>query len=1188
MCKPKPFDNSSNTLFTHFFKKLRLLSYNVENLEPKLEEPHFLDLVNKHDLCILCETWKKDESKLDIPGWWDFSQIRPKTKKTGRHSGGITVLAKQEIRKGIKVILSTEGFLWIKLNKVFFSMERDLFVCGAYIPPERSINSVGHIDFFEKLIEQVSSFRDKGNVLLAGDFNARIGSDKSNDPIPCLNNLMPDQPSSNSQRSSCDHTVNNYGKKIIRVCNSFNLKVVNGQAAGDLLGNYTCFNYNGSSVVDLIITDNIFFTYIDSLRVLTPEFNSSHAPLSVDIRCKPKVFIDREDINLCNLPSKLIWDNSKKDELLKLFEISEVQTKLNTINNNLSNVNINNLALEEALDELCNILVTTSSNCMKLSTRAKKKKRVSTKPKSKKWYDSECYKLKKRFKSAAKLLQSQPSNPFARGNFMHLKKEYRSLLKKKKMVYETDIIAQLEKLSDNPKAFWNHVKSLKSISSASHASSAVSADSWVDHFTKLNKQNPSAISDNIQVQTVKSELQTLLRDITKCDILDREFTVSEIESGIKKTKAGKATALDIVSNELLKATSKFIAPIITNLFNRILSSENIPDAWGLGIIVPIFKAGEQDDPDNYRGISINSCISKLFTLLLNNRLTNFTDNNNSIHFNQLGFRRDYRTADHVFTLKTIVDNTLTAKRDLYVCFVDFKKAFDTVWRDGLLLKLLRSRVSTKFVRLLKNMYNSLKCCVRLPLGLSQPFPSLTGLRQGCNLSPILFNLFINDLVDSCNSIISDSPMLNNIKISCLLYADDLILISESKDGLQNLLDGLNSFSQQWFLAVNTKKTKTLVFSRKRNKPSTQFYLGENQLPSCDSYCYLGCMFSQNGSFKFAAQTLYEKATKSMYGLLNTIYKYKSCTINTMLKLFDHLVVPIALYNCEVWGPLCFSKNSNQLNLFSDIKDSPDSKIQYQFLKYILGVGKRASHFAALSETGCHPLRGRVMTSMLRFWLHLFTTPNPLLSASLHTNVMLSSKQNTWFSQVNKLMKFLNIDHILYTTDFNEITYQIGKCKKLIKTKFVEYWDSVKSELKTKGGKLDFYLSFKESLCCEPYLNLINIPKIRHSISKFRIGAHKLPVETGRYRNIERNQRTCPHCNSGVGDEGHYLFQCDNPFLLELRTSYFQDIALISPPFNKLPDNDKLLFLMQNKNHDIMKRTGTFFVKLQDFFKETIA
>ena len=691
--------------------------------------------------------------------------------------------------------------------------------------------------------------------------------------------------------------------------------------------------------------------------------------------------------------------------------------------------------------------------------------------------------------------------------------------------------------------------------------------------------------NNDQVEAVKLELLTKIQSPSFCEVLDREFTLSEIEDGIKRLKPGKASALDVVSNDLLKATSSYIAPIILNIFNYILLSENFPDMWSLGIIVPLFKSGEQGDPNNYRGISINSCISKLFTLLMNDRLTIFTEQNNIIHFNQLGFRKGYRTADHVFTLKTIVDNSLNAKKDLHVCFVDFKKAFDTVWRDGLFLKLLRSNVSTKFVRILKNMYESLKCSIQLPFGLSKPFPSLTGVRQGCNLSPLLFNLFMNDLISSLNIIGFESPLLDNLRISCLLYADDLILISETKEGLQNLLDKLNIFSKQWFLEVNTQKTKSMIFSRKRNKPKKSFHIGEDALPSCETYCYLGCMFSQNGSLKLAAQTLHEKATKSMFGLLNTVNKYKRCPINVILKLFDHLVAPIALYNCEVWGPLCFTKNDKQKNMFDEVSNSPDSKIHFKFLQNILGVGKKASHWGLLSETGSFPLRLRIMTSMLRYWFHLYSSSSPILGAAFKVNVMLSTKQNTWFSQIKKIMHFIGIEHILYTSDFLEIKYQIGKCKKLLRHKFVKYWKVKMSQL--NQGKLGFYSTFKSEFENEQYLNVIDIPKIRFSLTRFRIGAHKLPVETGRYKGLVREERVCPHCNTGLGDELHYLFVCDNPIILDLRLTCFNDIGIIDPSFLTLQKKEKLLYLMQCSNPCVIRRIGSFLLKLEDIFKDVI-
>ena len=108
--------------------------------------------------------------------------------------------------------------------------------------------------------------------------------------------------------------------------------------------------------------------------------------------------------------------------------------------------------------------------------------------------------------------------------------------------------------------------------------------------------------------------------------MDREFTTSEILVRIKSLKKGKASALDAISNEILHCASKTIAPLLVAAFNNLLKYQHFPMQWAIGVIVPIHKSGELDDPNNFRGITLNSCLSKLFTALLNERLTLFCDN----------------------------------------------------------------------------------------------------------------------------------------------------------------------------------------------------------------------------------------------------------------------------------------------------------------------------------------------------------------------------------------------------------------------------------------------------------------------------------------------------------------------------------------------------------------------------------
>ena len=147
--------------------------------------------------------------------------------------------------------------------------------------------------------------------------------------------------------------------------------------------------------------------------------------------------------------------------------------------------------------------------------------------------------------------------------------------------------------------------------------------------------------------------------------------------------------------------------MIITLFERLLQTEHYPNQWSISVMVAIHKSGELGEPNNYREISLNCCLSKLFTLLLNTRVNQFCEENEIIHENQIGFRKSFRTADHALALKTLTDQAFKDKKKLNVCFVDFKKAYGTVWRNGLYLKLLRYGISKNIVRLIKDMYDQL-------------------------------------------------------------------------------------------------------------------------------------------------------------------------------------------------------------------------------------------------------------------------------------------------------------------------------------------------------------------------------------------------------------------------------------------------------------------------------------------------
>ena len=222
-----------------------------------------------------------------------------------------------------------------------------------------------------------------------------------------------------------------------------------------------------------------------------------------------------------------------------------------------------------------------------------------------------------------------------------------------------------------------------------------------------------------------------------------------------------------------------------------------------------------------------------------------------LHKSQIGFLPKNQTSDHVLTLRTLIDKYVHGHREkIYACFVDFKKAFDSVWHEGLLHKLLQIDVGGRFYKLIQNLYSNSSRTLKIGRSQTRPFHYLRGVRQGCILSPLLFNLYINDLPYAFQNTLSDPIILpNGTKLNSLLYADDLIILSRSKVDLQNCLNTLYSFSTSWMLDINSKKTKIMIFQKRAKKNSDlEFHIGKQNINIVHEYTYLGTRISSTDNF----------------------------------------------------------------------------------------------------------------------------------------------------------------------------------------------------------------------------------------------------------------------------------------------------------------------------------------------------
>ena len=299
----------------------------------------------------------------------------------------------------------------------------------------------------------------------------------------------------------------------------------------------------------------------------------------------------------------------------------------------------------------------------------------------------------------------------------------------------------------------------------------------------------------------------------------------------------------------------------------------------MGDILPNYKnKGSVNLPENYRPITLLSCLGKLFTSILNNRLNKFTEKYEIICHNQAGFRRRLSTSDNLFVLQSLFEMSKSTKNKLFCAFIDFKQAFDNVWRDGLWYKLQKYNINGKCLNLIKNMYNNIKSRIVTPDGNSAFFPCCKGVRQGENLSPILFSLYLNDLENylmsnGANGIVCEANSENiytYIKLLVILFADDTVFFSNNQVDLQHMLNIFEQYCDQWKLTVNISKTKILIFTSGRSAQNLHFTYKGKEIEIVTEYKYLGIYLAKSGSYLSCKKHIAEQANHAMFPFLEKL------------------------------------------------------------------------------------------------------------------------------------------------------------------------------------------------------------------------------------------------------------------------------------------------------------------------------
>ena len=500
-----------------------------------------------------------------------------------------------------------------------------------------------------------------------------------------------------------------------------------------------------------------------------------------------------------------------------------------------------------------------------------------------------------------------------------------------------------ESFEENKKVFWAHIKRLNGKSGQSGTGPVKDKEGklvvdqkgkngvWKGYFEGLGEVGDESekFDEEFRNQVEREVAGMAARSCREesNEELDKIIEEGEVKIALGEMKNGKAAGEDGILTELLKGGGEVMVKWLTMLFNKAWREECIPVEWGRGMIVPLFKGGDKTDCGNYRGIALLSIVGKVFTRVINGRLMPFMEREELVE-EQGGFRNGRGCMDILYTWAEVVRGRRGAGMKTYCAFIDVKKAYDRVWRDGLWKRLWESGVRGKMWRVVRGMYEVVSSCVMVDGDTTEWFDTLMGVRQGCVISPVLFSTFINGFAkELINSGVGGVDVAGE-NLRLLMFADDIVMFAEDEGGLQDMLDVLAEYSKKWRFEINVGKSKVMVCGSKKmlKEEHGKWMYGGEEIGRVTEYKYVGVIVNEEGNWKDAIRKVVEKGKKLSRELEGWLGRHWEVGPRIKLDVWKSTVGAVLRYGSEVW--------------FADVREEIElERVQLKIIKQVLRLNR---------------------------------------------------------------------------------------------------------------------------------------------------------------------------------------------------------------------------------------------------------
>ena len=521
-------------------------------------------------------------------------------------------------------------------------------------------------------------------------------------------------------------------------------------------------------------------------------------------------------------------------------------------------------------------------------------------------------------------------------SFKDIRNNVTSSLRKSKKEYFKSLADKLKSASLATSDYWKTLKSFikpsvnTSIPPICHNGSYISDSS--DKAKLLNDFFVSQTSLDDSTATLPNT--DLPANNTLHNII---ITEEEVRSVLQTLKLGKSSGPDNINNRILKEIAYPISKPLCDLFNYSLSQGIFPDVWKQANVSPLYK---KDDPSlvcNYRPISLLSSIGKVMEKIIHKHMFNYFNDHSIITCLQSGFVPGDSTVNQLVDIYNTFCKALDNGLEVRAVFCDISKAFDRVWHKGLIYKLKRAGINGLLLDWLSDYLTNRKQRVVIPGGRSDWQFIRAGVPQGSILGPLLFLLYINDIVtdiQSCVRLFADDTSL-------YIIVDNPISAAEM---INTDLETIHRWAEKWLVKFNPSKSESLLVSRKNNRNMhpplimNTVYINEVQ-----HHKHLGVILSNDGTWHEHINLITSKAWQKIYVMRKLKFMLDRDSLN---KIYISFVRPTLEYANIVWDN-CTQYEANAIE-----------KIQTEAARIVTGATRLVSLDMLSKETGWESLRDR--------------------------------------------------------------------------------------------------------------------------------------------------------------------------------------------------------------------------------------